>query len=159
MAYNANHQDSGWIWVGHNQNYKNIENPYHRNQSHTTSSLFITNFPIHVDAKHLWKTCEAYGRIVDAFIPKKLSKSGKRFGFVRFQGVYNEEDMASKLSFIWIGSFHLFAAISRFSRSNKPKFDHKSSPVHIPSSIKQPDHHQPLNTKEAQPNPTKAAPS
>ncbi|GJX11631.1 hypothetical protein Tco_0201490 [Tanacetum coccineum] len=59
---------------------------------------------------------------------------------------------------IWHLNFHSFgSAISRFPRSNKPKSDHKLSPAHIPSSIKQLDHHQPLNTKEAQPNPTKPA--
>nr|GEX41186.1 RNA-directed DNA polymerase, eukaryota, reverse transcriptase zinc-binding domain protein [Tanacetum cinerariifolium] len=31
----------------------------------------------------LWKACEAYGKVVDVFIPNRRSKSGKRFAFVR----------------------------------------------------------------------------
>ncbi|GKA40566.1 RNA-directed DNA polymerase, eukaryota [Tanacetum coccineum] len=58
--------------------------------------------------------------------------------------------MAHKLSTIWIGSFHLFAAVSRFPRSNNPKSDHKKSQTHIPSPNTQPNSH-PLNTKDAKP--------
>ncbi|GJT71067.1 hypothetical protein Tco_1030353 [Tanacetum coccineum] len=65
---------------------------------------------------------------------------GKRFGFVRFQGVSDEEDMARKLSTIWIGNFHLYAAVARFSRSNNPKPDHKTSPIHTTSKPKQTNH-------------------
>ncbi|GJU42030.1 RNA-directed DNA polymerase, eukaryota, reverse transcriptase zinc-binding domain protein [Tanacetum coccineum] len=103
------------------------------------TSFFITNFPTYVDAKRLWIACESFGRIADAFIAKKLSKRGKRFGFVRFLGVSNEEDLARKLSTIWIDSFHLFVAVSRFLRSlhqppsNKKPFNPSTSvPVQHP---------------------------
>ncbi|GJR92125.1 putative RNA-directed DNA polymerase, eukaryota, reverse transcriptase zinc-binding domain protein, partial [Tanacetum coccineum] len=79
-------------------------------------SFFITNFLEHIDAKGLWKVCESYGRIVDSFIANKRSKVRKRFGFVRFMGIQNEEAFAKSLSSIWIGSFHLFASVARFQR-------------------------------------------
>ncbi|GJY30081.1 RNA-directed DNA polymerase, eukaryota, reverse transcriptase zinc-binding domain protein [Tanacetum coccineum] len=46
--------------------------------------VFITNFPNQFTAKDLWNTCKQYGQIVDAYIPNRRSKAGKRFGFLRF---------------------------------------------------------------------------
>nr|GEV38623.1 RNA-directed DNA polymerase, eukaryota, reverse transcriptase zinc-binding domain protein [Tanacetum cinerariifolium] len=56
---------------------------------------------------------------MDAFIANKRSKSGKRFGFVRFLGVKNEEQLARSLASIWIGSYHIFAFVARFNRQEK----------------------------------------
>ncbi|GJW07863.1 RNA-directed DNA polymerase, eukaryota, reverse transcriptase zinc-binding domain protein [Tanacetum coccineum] len=50
-----------------------------------STSLFVTNFPDTCSAKDLFNSCKQYGYVVDAFIPLKRSKAGKRFGFVRFQ--------------------------------------------------------------------------
>nr|GEU48499.1 RNA-directed DNA polymerase, eukaryota, reverse transcriptase zinc-binding domain protein [Tanacetum cinerariifolium] len=50
----------------------------------------------------LWVECQSYGRIVDAFIANKRSKAVKRFGFVRYLGVKNEEQLARSLASIWI---------------------------------------------------------
>nr|GEV67885.1 MAK10-like protein [Tanacetum cinerariifolium] len=53
---------------------------------------------------------------------------GKRFGFVGFQDVLDEEDMARKLSTIWIGNFHLYVVVARFPRStNGTNHVHNSS--------------------------------
>ncbi|PWA43216.1 hypothetical protein CTI12_AA447450 [Artemisia annua] len=71
------------------------------------TSFYVTNFPISLDAKNLWKEFQPFGRIVDAFIANKRSKQGKRFGVIRFLGVHNEEVFAKSLSNIWIGSYHM----------------------------------------------------
>nr|GEZ31661.1 RNA-directed DNA polymerase, eukaryota, reverse transcriptase zinc-binding domain protein [Tanacetum cinerariifolium] len=42
------------------------------------SSVFITNFPDSFSARDLFKTCSIYGNVVDAYIPNKRSKAGKR---------------------------------------------------------------------------------
>nr|GEY09381.1 RNA-directed DNA polymerase, eukaryota [Tanacetum cinerariifolium] len=44
---------------------------------------------------------------------------GKRFGFIRFLGVKNEEQLARSLASIWIGTYHLFAYVARFNRHEK----------------------------------------
>ncbi|GKA48294.1 RNA-directed DNA polymerase, eukaryota, reverse transcriptase zinc-binding domain protein [Tanacetum coccineum] len=95
---------NGWFW-------KEVEK--------IASSFYITNFPDYVDAKRLWKECEPYGRIVDAFIANKRSKVGKRFCFVHFLGVKNDEQLARSLTSIWIRSYHLFASMARFNRHEK----------------------------------------
>ncbi|GJY50339.1 RNA-directed DNA polymerase, eukaryota, reverse transcriptase zinc-binding domain protein [Tanacetum coccineum] len=114
-----NHAQEG-TWIFHSRKHIHptpIFNPYTKDLEKIATSFFITNFPAYVDAKRLWIACESFGRIADAFIARKLSKRGKRFGFVRFLGVTNGEDLARKLSTIWIDSFHLFAAVAKFPRS------------------------------------------
>nr|GEZ75665.1 RNA-directed DNA polymerase, eukaryota [Tanacetum cinerariifolium] len=39
-----------------------------------------------------------YGHVVDTFIPNKRSKTGRRFGFVRFINIVNEERLVNNLS-------------------------------------------------------------
>ncbi|GKA87162.1 RNA-directed DNA polymerase, eukaryota, reverse transcriptase zinc-binding domain protein [Tanacetum coccineum] len=113
---------NGWHWkfkVNKKESTIPIRNPFQNEVEKIASFFYITNFPNYVDAKRLWLECESYGRIVNAFIPNKRSKAGKRFGFVRFIGGKNEERLASSLASIWIGSYHLFASVARFNRQEK----------------------------------------
>nr|GEU82386.1 RNA-directed DNA polymerase, eukaryota [Tanacetum cinerariifolium] len=71
-----------------------------------------------------------YGRIVDSYIARKPSKVGKRFGFVRFIGVLNEEKFARSLADIWIGNHHIYAAVARFQRSHSQKDVQKQDSEH-----------------------------
>nr|GEZ41557.1 RNA-directed DNA polymerase, eukaryota [Tanacetum cinerariifolium] len=57
----------------------------HKEVEKIASAFNITNFPDCVDAKRLWVECQSYGRIVDAFIANKRSKSGKRDSKVKKQ--------------------------------------------------------------------------
>nr|GEU42950.1 RNA-directed DNA polymerase, eukaryota [Tanacetum cinerariifolium] len=83
----------------------------------------------------LWVECQSYGRIVDAFIANKRSKAGKRFGFVHFLGVKNEEQLARSLASIWIGSYHLFASVARFNRQEKNEAFFKNNEDKTTNSI------------------------
>ena len=83
-----------------------------------STSIFITNFPETCSAKDLFNTCKQYGHVVDAFIPFKRSKAGKRFGFVRFINVFSVERLVGNLCTIWIDKHRLHANITRFQRSH-----------------------------------------
>ncbi|GJV77026.1 RNA-directed DNA polymerase, eukaryota, reverse transcriptase zinc-binding domain protein [Tanacetum coccineum] len=48
-----------------------------------------------------------------------ILEAGKRFGSVRFIRVKNEEQLASSLANIWIGSYNLFASVARFNRQER----------------------------------------
>ncbi|GJW28176.1 RNA-directed DNA polymerase, eukaryota [Tanacetum coccineum] len=87
-----------------------------------SKSVFVTNFPDTTTAHSLWKTCNAYGTVVDVFIPFKRSKAGKKFAFVRFIKVTNLDRLVENLCTIWIGRFHLYANQVRFERPQKPNF-------------------------------------
>ncbi|GJW75401.1 RNA-directed DNA polymerase, eukaryota [Tanacetum coccineum] len=88
-----------------------------------STSVFVTNFPDQFGAKDLWYSCKAYGQVVDVYIPNRRSKSGKRFGFMRFIKVFDVERLISNLCTIWVGRFKLHANVARFLREpmNKQK--------------------------------------
>nr|GEZ90887.1 RNA-directed DNA polymerase, eukaryota, nucleotide-binding alpha-beta plait domain protein [Tanacetum cinerariifolium] len=87
-------------------------------------SIFVTNFPETVTSRDLWKTCGAYGTMVDVFISFKKSKAGKRFAFVRFIKVNNLVRLVENLCTIWIGRYHLYANQVCFERPHKPHSAH-----------------------------------
>ncbi|GKE34674.1 nucleotide-binding alpha-beta plait domain-containing protein [Tanacetum coccineum] len=80
------------------------------------TSVYITNFPESVSAKELFHACKQYGHVVDSLIPTKRSKNGKRFGFVRFINVFNEERLVNNLCTVWVDRYKLHANIARFQR-------------------------------------------
>ncbi|PWA61613.1 hypothetical protein CTI12_AA371550 [Artemisia annua] len=69
----------------------------------------------------LWKKLkkERYGKVVDPFIPDRVSKEGKKFAFVRFARVKNLEVLIGNLNTVWIGKFHLRFNVARFQRGEK----------------------------------------
>nr|GFA34656.1 RNA-directed DNA polymerase, eukaryota [Tanacetum cinerariifolium] len=81
------------------------------------TSVFITNFPESCSAKELFQSCKQYGHVLDTFIPNKRSKTGRRFGFVRFINVFNEERLVNNLCTVWIDRFKLHVNIARFYRT------------------------------------------
>nr|GEX20445.1 RNA-directed DNA polymerase, eukaryota [Tanacetum cinerariifolium] len=50
---------------------------YEDQKQKISHSIFVTNFPKTVTSRDLWKTCGAYGTVVDVFIPFKKSKAVK----------------------------------------------------------------------------------
>nr|GEX73968.1 hydroxycinnamoyl-CoA quinate/shikimate transferase [Tanacetum cinerariifolium] len=91
-----------------------------------STSVFIMNFPESCSAKELYQSCKQYGHVMDTFIPNKRSKTGRRFGFVRFINVFNEERLVNNLCTVWIDRFKLHANIARFHRT--PLNEKKSMP-------------------------------
>ncbi|GKD02423.1 nucleotide-binding alpha-beta plait domain-containing protein [Tanacetum coccineum] len=80
-------------------------------------SVFVANFPDNFTAKDLWNTCKQYGYVVDAFIPNRRSKAGKRFGFVRFIKAFDVERLVNNLCTVWVGHHKIHANLARFQRA------------------------------------------
>ncbi|GKE72878.1 nucleotide-binding alpha-beta plait domain-containing protein, partial [Tanacetum coccineum] len=78
--------------------------------------VFITNFSESCSEKELFQSCKQFGHVVDTFIPTKRSKNGRRFGFVHFINVFNEERLMNNLCTVLIDHFKLHANIARFHR-------------------------------------------
>ncbi|MCI34305.1 hypothetical protein A2U01_0055524, partial [Trifolium medium] len=57
----------------------------------------------------------------DAFIPKKVDKWGRRFGFVKFREVKEVELLSKIPQDVWIGSFKLRVNKSRFHRNEESR--------------------------------------
>ncbi|GJY70046.1 RNA-directed DNA polymerase, eukaryota [Tanacetum coccineum] len=85
-----------------------------------SKSVFVTNFPDTFGYRDLWKLCESYGKVIDVFIPNRLSKAGKRFAFVRFIKVSDMERLIGNLCTLWVGRFHLHANAVRYERPPRP---------------------------------------
>nr|GEW20734.1 RNA-directed DNA polymerase, eukaryota, nucleotide-binding alpha-beta plait domain protein [Tanacetum cinerariifolium] len=64
------------------------------------------------------------------------SKIGKRFGFVRFVSVKNEESFSRSLATIWIGSFNMYASVARFQRQEKAGEKPKKETVKVADRVK-----------------------
>ncbi|GJR49567.1 nucleotide-binding alpha-beta plait domain-containing protein [Tanacetum coccineum] len=94
--------------------------------------VFITNFPDNVGAKDLWNACKQYGYVVDAFIPNKKSKAGKKFGFVRFINVFDVDRLVNNLCTVWIGSHRIHANIAKFHRQKGVNSNSASSQGNVP---------------------------
>nr|GEX83423.1 nucleotide-binding alpha-beta plait domain-containing protein [Tanacetum cinerariifolium] len=81
-----------------------------------STSVFVANFPDSFGAKDFWNTCKQYGQVVDAYIPYRISKAGKRFGFVHFIKVFDVDILVNNLCTVWVGRHKLQANIPRFQR-------------------------------------------
>ena len=64
---------------------------YFHNLDQTTTSFLFKNFSDEVRTAELWKTFSWFGRVGEVFIPKKLNRWGRRFGFAKFIDVENVE--------------------------------------------------------------------
>jgi hypothetical protein len=60
-----------------------------------------------------------FGRVWEVYIPKKLDKRGRRFGFVKFKEVKEVEALNASMQDVWIGSYKLVVNQSRFNRSEQ----------------------------------------
>jgi RNA recognition motif-containing protein len=52
-----------------------------------TTSFFFTNIPDEATTAELCDIFLKFGRVGEVYIPKKLDKRGRRFGFVKFKEV------------------------------------------------------------------------
>ncbi|GKA89467.1 nucleotide-binding alpha-beta plait domain-containing protein [Tanacetum coccineum] len=43
-----------------------------------STCIYVTNFPDQFSSKDLWRVCNKYGTVIDAFIPNRRSKSGDK---------------------------------------------------------------------------------
>ncbi|KAK7389172.1 hypothetical protein VNO78_24007 [Psophocarpus tetragonolobus] len=64
----------------------------------------------------MWNIFSRWGKVSDVFIPVKVNKFGKRFGFVTFDLVRDVYALEAKLDSIWIGTFKLWVNVRRFRR-------------------------------------------
>nr|GEW81979.1 RNA-directed DNA polymerase, eukaryota, reverse transcriptase zinc-binding domain protein [Tanacetum cinerariifolium] len=81
-----------------------------------STSVFVINFPEQFSSRDLWRTCQVYGRVVDAFIPNRRSRTGLRFGFVRFIQLKDVDRLVGNLCTIWVDHHRLHANVARFQR-------------------------------------------
>ncbi|KAK9070748.1 hypothetical protein SSX86_011150 [Deinandra increscens subsp. villosa] len=83
-----------------------------------STSVFVTNFPAATTKKGLYDRCSGERKVLDVFLSEKPSTMGKRYAFVRFSKGVDISNAIYKIRNMWIGSFRLFADITRFKRGD-----------------------------------------
>ena len=106
-----------------------------RHLDNTTTPFFFSNFPDNATRSDLLKLFVRFGKVEEVFIPNKLDKWGRRFGFVKFKEVTNEEELGERLEEVWLWKKRLKVNRARFGREEKQPAVHKLAEVR-PTSIK-----------------------
>ncbi|GJT44339.1 nucleotide-binding alpha-beta plait domain-containing protein [Tanacetum coccineum] len=106
------HLDNNRRQEQHNKGIPNKSHPNFREEHKSFSSIFVSNIPWNASVQDLWDICNKWGVVIDVYIAAKRSKSGHRFGFVRFINVNDINQLVSNLRTVWMGGFHLFADVA-----------------------------------------------
>ncbi|GKU90754.1 hypothetical protein SLEP1_g4706 [Rubroshorea leprosula] len=80
---------------------------------------FFTNFPEEWSYADMWRTFLKFGRVYDIYSPNRKSRSGGRFGFVRFLNVKDKRELERQLDQIWVGDQKLWVNIPRYDDEKK----------------------------------------
>ncbi|WJX76281.1 hypothetical protein P8452_59720 [Trifolium repens] len=91
---------------------------YWKMVDHISTSFFFTNFPEELVWGDLWKLFSKYGSVCDVFIPKKVDKWGRKFGFVKFKEVLDVEALSKNLEDVWWEKFKLKVNKARFEKGD-----------------------------------------
>ncbi|KAJ4829803.1 hypothetical protein Tsubulata_022106 [Turnera subulata] len=76
-------------------------------------SIYCENLPFSWTTSDILSTLSTYGEIVDIYIPSEKSKSGKRFGFIRFKKGPRLEGVIEAISKVPVGNGFLHASWAR----------------------------------------------
>ncbi|MCH97216.1 endonuclease/exonuclease/phosphatase family protein, partial [Trifolium medium] len=104
--------------LGHERGKSKHGSSYAHRMDQISISFFVTNFPDELGWGDLWKLFAKFGSVSDVFIPKKVDKWGRRFGFVKFKEVRDVEDLSWKLEDVWSGNFKLRVNRARFRKGD-----------------------------------------
>jgi hypothetical protein len=91
----------------------------------TTTPFFFTNFPEEAKTSDLRKLFAEFGLVEEVFVPKKLDRWGKKFGFVKFKQVEDVEQLETCLKEVWLWDTRLKVNRARFQREEPLKVEER----------------------------------
>ncbi|GAB2284299.1 hypothetical protein Dimus_018760 [Dionaea muscipula] len=80
-------------------------------------TLFVEDIPESMDQYAMFKMFAKFGVVRDAYIPRKRSKTGKQFGFVRYECEVAAEVAIQKTSGLWLQDKELRVKIADYHRA------------------------------------------
>ncbi|KAK8681629.1 hypothetical protein V6N13_054031 [Hibiscus sabdariffa] len=89
------------------------------NRTQRPVTVFVHNSPPKMHWKGLWATFAHHGDVVDSFIPQKKSRSGNRFGFIRFVTRTGADRALNILNGFLLFGFRVSVAYARFNDKTK----------------------------------------
>jgi hypothetical protein len=98
------------------------------------TSFFFTNFSEEIKVVDLWPKFSRFGRVGEVYIPNKLDKQGRRFGFVKYRDVKDARELLDRISAIWVGTFKLRVNLSRFEKGG-PKAEESKGTAKLKEDI------------------------
>jgi hypothetical protein len=110
--------ERGERW-GESSGVRKVLSTYHHRVDQISTSFFITNFPEDLGWGDIWKIFVKYGMVSDVFIPKKVDKWGRKFGFVKFKEVRDVEDLSRRLDDVWYGTMKIMVKQARFRKGDQ----------------------------------------
>ncbi|KAK8598799.1 hypothetical protein V6N13_076745 [Hibiscus sabdariffa] len=88
-------------------------------KSQEVFTVFVENIPKAMGLKGLWHSFARHGDVVDTFIPRKPSRGGKKFGFVRFGKKIDAERVIERLNGFTLYGFRLSVKMARFEAKSR----------------------------------------
>ncbi|XP_058774727.1 uncharacterized protein LOC131648999 [Vicia villosa] len=80
------------------------------------TTCYVENIPEDINEKEMERKFTRWGKVVDVYIANRRNKRGRLFGFVRFEGVEDQQRLENQLRNIWFGSYKSWVNISKFER-------------------------------------------
>ncbi|GKA20106.1 transposon TX1 [Tanacetum coccineum] len=92
-----------------------------KDKQSTRASFMFFNFPEAWGMGDLWRMFKKYGTVYDMFMVNKRLRNGKRYDFVRFKNVVDNEMLYKALETIWIDKYkrRVFKAEDRKDKDEK----------------------------------------
>ncbi|KAK8607768.1 hypothetical protein V6N13_046375 [Hibiscus sabdariffa] len=88
-------------------------------KSQEVFTVFVENIPKAMGWKGLWHSFARHGDVVDTFIPRKPSRGGKKFGFMRFGKKIDAERVIERLNGFTLYGFRLSVKMARFEAKSR----------------------------------------
>ncbi|XP_076944786.1 uncharacterized protein LOC143615569 [Bidens hawaiensis] len=85
----------------------------------TETTFFVSNLPDRVTSTDLWAECRHIGTVSDTYIPTKRDRRGNWFGFIRFRGVVNVQNLLDKLIGIKVLNAKIGVTLAKFDRNGR----------------------------------------
>lgn len=102
---------------GGKRDTRNLKRGHYFSQIDRISISFIfTNFPKNTIVYELWKVFAKFGPVGEVFVPHKLDRWGRCFGFMKFKQVENLEVLERRLEETTLGESRMKVNKSRFER-------------------------------------------
>ncbi|GAB2275811.1 RNA recognition motif-containing protein [Dionaea muscipula] len=92
-------------------------------------TIFVEDLPDRMDQWAFQKMFTKFGVVKDAYIPRKMSKAGKRFGFIRYDCMVAAKVAILKTTGLWIDDKELMVKMADFDKSKEKSMKSRGNNV------------------------------
>ncbi|XVF19035.1 hypothetical protein REPUB_Repub11eG0075800 [Reevesia pubescens] len=78
-------------------------------------TVFVNNLPPKVHWRWVKTVFQKFGRVVDIFLPRKNSRNGHRFGFVRYVSIADAHRAQWNLNGVWFLDYKIRVYLAKYN--------------------------------------------